>query len=834
VTRLLLALALVLLPPPVEAAPVSVRATLDPPQAPAGQPVELAVEVDGAQDAPVPQIADVAGLSVRYVGPSTEVSIVNGRISTSVTHRFSVVAAAPGTFTIGPITVDHGGRRHDAGTVTFRALAPGNAPAPQPGAPAAVAPATDQLRLVLSVPRREVYLRERLPVGVKLSIGNARVSDIQYPTLPGDGFALEKFPEPPETREHTPEGVFHVFDFRSTLTPLRSGTLRVGPARLGLNLRVRQRQQDPFFGAFFGESARPVALESEALDLIVLPLPESGRPPDFSGAVGQFSLEVRAAPLDLAAGDPVTVTARIRGAGNLEGVAPPALVATDVLRVYPVQAAAPGPAAKAGVERTFEQVVIPQRAGSVTLPPLRLSYFDPAARAYLTASHPPITLAVRPATRPEPGTGIVGGTAPAEPESLGRDIVFIKDDPGTLRATGSRLHRSAAFWVLQLLPPSVWIAAVLWDRRRRRLSGDVRYARFTRAGRQARRAIAGARDALRAGDPAAFYDAVARAVSEYLSAKLDLPPGSVTPESVGERLRATRLPPEVTHGVEEFFAACERARFAPAGGTDGDMHHTLARADAIVRALERERGLGRAVAVAPLLLVAASLAWAESPQAVFFRGNALYAEERYPEAAAAWEQVLAGGHESGNLYFNLGNAWFKQGDVGRAILNYERARRLIPRDPDLDANLGYGGERWREPVYARILFPLASRMSSDELLFAASVAYATLMLLLVVARLVPAVQRGAAAAAIAAGVGLAVLLGSAAWRLVTLDLPSWAVVIAAGDSTVRFEPSATGTAHFDAKPGDVLRLLAEREGWAQVARHDGRRGWIERDALAGL
>jgi tetratricopeptide (TPR) repeat protein len=265
------------------------------------------------------------------------------------------------------------------------------------------------------------------------------------------------------------------------------------------------------------------------------------------------------------------------------------------------------------------------------------------------------------------------------------------------------------------------------------------------------------------------------------------------------------------------------------------MHHTLARADAIVRALERERGLGRAVAVAPLLLVAASLAWAESPQTLFFRANTLYAEERYAEAAAAYEQVLAGGHESGNLYFNLGNAWFKQGDVGRAILNYERARRLIPRDPDLEANLGYaGGERPREPVWARILFPLATRMSGDELLLAASAAWTTLMLLLVAARLVPAAQRGASAAAIAAGVALTVLLGSAAYRLVTLDLPSWAVVVAAGDSTVRFEPSATGTAHFDAKPGDVLRLLAEREGWAQVARGDGRRGWVERDALAGL
>src|SRR5207244_3977574 len=191
---------------------------------------------------------------------------------------------------------------------------------------------------------------------------NVRVSDVQYPAVPGDAFALEKFPKPEQRREQTPEGTFEVVDFQTVLTPLRSGTITVGPATMALSLVVRSRRADPFFGSLFGETARPTELRSDPLALAVLPLPETERPPDFSGAVGHFDFEVKAAPLDLSAGDPITVTSTIRGVGNLDGVAAPALAAGEGLRVYPVQTAPPAAGAKPD-EHVFEQVVIPERAG---------------------------------------------------------------------------------------------------------------------------------------------------------------------------------------------------------------------------------------------------------------------------------------------------------------------------------------------------------------------------------------------------------------------------------------------------------------------------------------
>jgi len=828
-------LGVALLVPVLAAADVSVRATLDPPQVRVGETSDLSVEIDGAQNAPAPEIAGTGGASVRYVGPSTQVSIENGRMTASITHRYSVVATQPGRFTIGPITVQYGGKTYDAGSVALE-VAAGAAPA---GRGQAAGPAGDQLRLALSVPRTEVYVGERIPITLALTIGQVRVTDLQYPTIPGDGFALDKFPEPEQRRE----GATQVVEFHTTLVPLRSGALTVGPATMALSLLVRSRSADPFFGSFFGDQRRPMELHSEPLALSVLPLPEAGKPADFSGAVGRFQFDVKAAPLEVAVGDPVTVTSTIRGDGALDALRPPAIAASDRLRVYPVQVANQ-PAANAG-EKVFEQVVIPLAAGTVPLPDLRFSYFDPEARSYQTVDRPPIVLTVHESAAAHAAPQITGAVAApgSKPERLGRDIVFIKDAPGELRPIGTRWWCSPVFWLLQLVPLVAWLSALAVQRRRQRLSGDVRYARYTRAGREARAAIARARAALRAGDRATFHDMVAGAVHDYLAAKLALPPGAVTAQSAVARLRGAGLATEVAGELEAFFAACEQARFAPAGADGADMQRTLERADAIVRALERERRLGRSLVAASLLVVALATAThatapAETPNTIFFHANALYGEERWAEAAAEYERVVAAGWESGNLYFNLGNAWFRAGDVGRAMLDYERARRLIPRDPDLHANLSYArelaGSTGEDAVWARLLFPLAGRATTDELLGVASALYVALMALLTVALFVPVAAPSARWAAAVAGVALVVVLSSAGWRLATLDLPAWAVVVAHDEATVRFEPSAGGTAHFQAKPGTVVRVLGAREGWAQVERGDGRRGWVEQAAVATI
>ncbi len=810
---------------------VTAQARIEPPRVGVGDPAELTVDVRGTQDSSVPAVPAPGGVAVRYVGPATRISIVNGQTTSSITHYFTVTAQRPGPVTLGPITVTADGATIQAGTLTLQVG----------GGPVARAQPEEAVRLELAAPRTRVYLRERVPFTLTLLVGAAQVGDVQFPQVAGDGIAVDPL-GPPEQRRETRDGVsYQVVEFQGAVVPLRTGAITVGPATMRMTVLAGQgRRRGGFFQGGMPES---ITLESAPLGLEVLALPEAGRPPEFSGAVGQFSLDVRATPLDVTAGDPVTLTYTLGGEGDLSAIAPPAVSGSEALRVYPVQPAAAAPKGAAGT-RIFEQVVIPQHPGTLALPPVRFSWFDPQVEGYRTDTGAPITLTVRPSAAGG-ASQIVGapvGEGARPPETLGRDIVFIKETPGRLEAARVPRWRRPAFWALQLVPLFALVVAAWFERRRRRFGSDTRLVRATGAGRAARAAFARARRALDGGDRAGCDDAVAGALTGYLAAKLDLPPGGVTADEVARRLRAAHVPEALADELRDVLAACERSRFAPGSPTGDDPRRLLAQAEALVRSLERTRSLARlagAAAVAIAFVAAgARAADVETPPAAFLRAGALYAGGRYADAAAAYERLHATGVASANTWFNLGNAYLKDGRVGPAVLSYERAARLAPGDPDIRANLAFAREQAGVDApaagWGRLVAPLAGGWSGDGLLLGSAVAWWLLAGCLIAARLVPAVRRPATwAAATAAGV-LALGATAAAYRIAVTDLRQTAVVIAPAAVAVRFEPSSGGTVHFEAKPGATLQVLAERPGWVQVGRDDGLRGWVERDAVGDV
>lgn len=432
---------------------------------------------------------------------------------------------------------------------------------------------------------------------VTLYVGPIRVADVQYPTVAADGLSMDKFPEPSQHQQVIDGETFQVLHFQTTVTPLRAGQLTLGPATLRLNVLNRRRGGmfgDPFFQQFFQDDPfsterRPLDVRSDPIALNVLALPEEGKPPAFSGAVGAFTLQVTAAPTELDAGDPITVRMTVSGTGSLAESEPPAISSTEGFRTYEVKPAKSDTAGTGalGVTKAFEQVLIPNDATVRALPPARFSYFDPHARQYRTLESQPIALVVRPppqAARAEIVAGKLGAPSAME-EKLGRDIVYLKDDPGLLRPRAASWH-DGWFLLWQPIPLAVLVAAVWYDRRRQRLSGDLRYARFSRAGKAARRGLAAAAQALGNGNRAGFYDLVSRTMQEYLGAKLDLPPGGIDAQAVSR----CGVSEEGLRSIRDFFTTCEHIRFAPSAG-EGDMQGTLSLAQEIVRQLERQRRL---------------------------------------------------------------------------------------------------------------------------------------------------------------------------------------------------------------------------------------------------
>ena len=848
-------------------ADVTVHATVSAQRVQVGEALTLSIDIQGAQNVGAPALANVDGFDVQYAGPSTQVSIINGQISASVQHRYSLLAMREGHFTLGPFTVDYQGKQYQTAALSIDVVAAAQppraaqGPAPHaPGAPPAAgtgADASRALRLALTVPKAEVYLHERVPVDVTLYVGSIRVADIQYPTVASEGLSLDKFAQPGQREQVIDGETYHVVHFQTTVIPLRAGALTLGPASLQLNVLNRRRDQvfnDPFFERFFQDDPftterRPLNLASDPVALSVLPLPEEGKPPEFSGAVGTFSMQVSAAPTEVNAGDPITVRITLSGTGNLGDASPPELASAEGFRTYEPHASK-SEGGGSSIAKTFEQVLIPNDATVRAIPPVQFGYFDPQARRYHSVHSEPIALTVR-APKNAPRDEVVGGapavrTAPEE--KLGRDIVYIKDDPGGLvrRSTGWRRHLAFLLW--QPVPLALFVAAVWYDRRRQRLSGDVRYARFSRAGKEARRGLSAAEAALTQRDRQAFYDAISRTMQAYLAAKLDLPPGGIDAAAVSGR----GVPPECVQQIAGFFATCEQVRFAPSAG-DGDMRGTLVLARDVIKRLERERRLNRGPSFANIATRGVAAAWlvgvavspgraateAASPQTTFFHANALYKDGQYAAATQEYEQLVHSGLESGNLYFNLGNALFKAGERGKAILNYERARRFMPADPDVLANLAFaqsvtGAEPCVPPFWRRLLFPLAYRMPTANLMWTASGLYTLLLGGLTLYRLWPRRPRwlvytatGLAVVALIATTSLAQQALSADWR----DL---GIVVRSGDTAARFEPAENGTVHFAVKEGTAVRLLERREGWVQIARCDGRRGWVETAAVEGL
>ncbi len=219
-------------------------------------------------------------------------------------------------------------------------------------------------------------------------------------------------------------------------------------------------------------------------------------------------------------------------------------------------------------------------------------------------------------------------------------------------------------------------------------------------------------------------------------------------------------------------------------------------------------------------------------QQLFNQANRYYGQGDYTRAVAAYQQLLNTGVASGNLYFNLGNAYYRLGQSGQAILYYEKARRLMPHDPELLANRNFvqskltpgqtasprGFDSW-----------LTHLLPLDTGLAVTSGAFFLLIGLVIVILLVPNPERGRSKWYRTGGLSLAAIIFglSLTVTVATLNLQNRNIAIAVTDGTVRYEPSPNATVFYQLPPGSQVEILEQKSGWLKVQRPDRKQGWIE-------
>jgi len=236
-----------------------------------------------------------------------------------------------------------------------------------------------------------------------------------------------------------------------------------------------------------------------------------------------------------------------------------------------------------------------------------------------------------------------------------------------------------------------------------------------------------------------------------------------------------------------------------------------------------------------LLLCAWSVARADEVSTAFDQANRLYEQGKFTEAAAAYDKMLRQGQASPALYFNLGNAFFKAGQVGRAVLNYRLAERLAPRDPDIRANLKFArnsvatgatsAPSWRQRW--------TSRLTLDEWTLLTSGALWVWLGLLTLARWRPALKKSLSGYTATAGVGAALLalcLGLESYNRFAVK----SVIVAVREAVAHYGPWNESPNYFTVRDGMELTVLDSKGEWVQVSDRAERIGWLRREQVLFL
>jgi hypothetical protein len=435
----LLASTMVLLAPLLAAAPAFglpalVNATIEPSQISLGQTAELTITSSGSSLEPV-ALPEVAGLEFRVIGQSHRVELISGATLVTTALMVRVTPKAAGVYTIPGLTPKSQPLvlrvNPDSGAPTVPDRLNGAAKLPSAGG-AGTGAGGDGIHMTpdgsafvrLIVPKREVYVGESVPVRIEVGMRNGFVTSLNgLPTLTGADFTLNNLSRQPERGPKTIDGrEFTVLTWHSVLAAVKPGKFSLS-VESPLTVRVRTRAPresmledslgDPFMQNFFGVTVpKDITVASPPADLTVLPLPTEGRPPDFSGAVGSFTIASDVTPA-ARAGDPLTLRLHVTGTGNFDRVDTGMLEHLEAWKTYPPTSSfkPAGPLGDKG-EKTFEQPLIASKPGSQTLPGLAFSYFDPAAHRYETAHTPPLTVTIAPeADRSQPATSMPAATA---------------------------------------------------------------------------------------------------------------------------------------------------------------------------------------------------------------------------------------------------------------------------------------------------------------------------------------------------------------------------------------------------------------------------------------
>jgi hypothetical protein len=533
-----------------------------------GESATLSLTIEGGSLSQDPALPFVDGLRIVYIGPSQQVSFINGQVNSKTTYNYSVTAQRAGKFEISAINVTANGQKLASQSLKLTVTKPG-APSSE-----AINSGAQLVFMKLALPKKEVYAGEIFITELDLYVREgARVGNFQLTSFPANALTVGKNAEGQHRREQIGNAIYEVIPVFFAMTTGKSGDFTIGPATAGIIEEVpikNARNRDPFgempdpFGMLRRGERHQLSLATESAAVQSLPLPTEKVPANFSGAVGKFTMTVSAGPTNVAVGDPITVRVQISGRGGLDSILLPEQAGLNDFKIYPPTSKVETTDAL-GLEgtKTFEEIVVPQNPDVRELPPISFNFFDPEAKEYRTLTQPATQLAIRSSGASATPTLLASKTPTDNTPPPAKDIVTIKQRLGTVQQIGPALVQQKWFLAMQGVPVLAWIATLVWRRQKDSLANNPRLRRQREVARVIQNGLLDLQQLARENKSDDFFAGLFRLLQERLGERLDLPASAITEAVIDERLRPGGVEETTLQRVHELFQLCNQTRYAP-------------------------------------------------------------------------------------------------------------------------------------------------------------------------------------------------------------------------------------------------------------------------------
>ena len=795
------------------------------------------------------------------MGPSTSsqssFQIINGHTtqSSSITYTYILVATKNGTFTIptAHITADGNSISSHPISITVSGTAQNaqsqqggrrQQQAEEPMRAAGSRISGSDLFIKVSANKRRVHEQEPILLTYKVyTLVDLTQLEGKMPDLKGFHTQEVALPQQKSFKIETVNGRPYrtVTWSQYVMFPQITGKLQIPSITFNGIVVQQNRNIDPF-EAFFNGGSGYVEVKKEiqapGVEIQVDPLPQ--RPADFSGGVGKFNISAQLTKTEVKANDPVTLRVVVSGTGNLKLIKEPVVCFPNDFDKYDAKLTDKSKLTVNGLEGSmiYDFLAVPRHPGKFEIPAICFTYYDTQSNSYKTVQTQSFTLDV---AKGEGGQSSAVYTEQEDVEMLNQDIRYIKTGDTTQRAIGDYFFGSTAYWISLAVLLIAFISLFIIFRQRAIENANIVKQRAGKANKVATKRLKKASHLMYDNQLSQFYDEVLRALWGYVGDKLNIPVEQLSHDNITDRLSSRGVDQST---IKLFLGAldeCEFERYAP-GDPKGNMNKVYNKAMSAIEKIEEvmkhhHRAPKAGVTVLLLLLMPFAVHAATKAEA-----DSAYAAGRYQEAIKGYEMLLKKG-ASADLYYNLGNAYYRTEDITRAVLNYERAFQLSPGDKDIRHNLQMARSKTTDKItpeteffFVTWLRALINIMSVDAWARTALIALA-LAIILALVYLFADIIWLRKIGFFGGGMLLLVFLLSNLFAFLQKDGHEHhrgAIVIGAAVN-VKSTPAQNGTDLFILHEGTRVDIVDDQmQQWKQVRVADGKEGWVESKLIEAI